>query len=54
MTDEAGQLVPSLFAVLGPSGAGKTTFMDILSGRKRDAGEPFSMLCHAVLRHAVL
>ena len=36
---EDGQLAPCLFAVLGPSGAGKTTFMDILSGRKRDAGE---------------
>ena len=25
-------------AVLGPSGAGKTTLIDILAGRKRDAG----------------
>ena len=36
---EDGDLVPCLFAVLGPSGAGKTTFMDILSGRKRDSGQ---------------
>lgn len=36
---EDGALVPCLFAVLGPSGAGKTTFMDILSGRKRDSGQ---------------
>lgn len=35
---EDGQLKPCLFAVLGPSGAGKTTFMDILAGRKQDAG----------------
>lgn len=35
---EDGDLAPCLFAVLGPSGAGKTTFMDILSGRKRDSG----------------
>lgn len=35
---EDGQLRPCLFAVLGPSGAGKTTFMDILSGRKRNSG----------------
>ena len=26
-------------AVLGPSGAGKTTLIDILAGRKRDSGE---------------
>ncbi|KAL0042544.1 hypothetical protein WJX79_003095 [Trebouxia sp. C0005] len=38
VTGEDGQLMPCLFAVLGPSGAGKTTFMDILSGRKRDPG----------------
>ena len=37
---EGGGLLPCLFAVLGPSGAGKTTFMDILAGRKRDAGSP--------------
>ena len=36
---EDAQLMPCLFAVLGPSGAGKTTFMDILSGRKRDRGK---------------
>ncbi|KAL3154966.1 hypothetical protein ABBQ38_011494 [Trebouxia sp. C0009 RCD-2024] len=35
---EGGDLLPCLFAILGPSGAGKTTFMDILSGRKRDSG----------------
>ena len=39
VTGEDGQLMPCLFAVLGPSGAGKTTFMDILSGRKRDPGK---------------
>ena len=39
VTGEDGQLMPCLFAVLGPSGAGKTTFMDILSGRKRDQGK---------------
>ncbi len=38
VTGEDGQLMPCLFAVLGPSGAGKTTFMDILSGRKQDPG----------------
>ena len=38
VTGDDGQLTPCLFAVLGPSGAGKTTFMDILSGRKRDSG----------------
>ncbi|GMH44385.1 hypothetical protein BSKO_12319 [Bryopsis sp. KO-2023] len=27
-----------LFAIMGPSGAGKTTLMDILAGRKRDSG----------------
>ena len=43
---EDGQLSPCLFAVLGPSGAGKTTFMDILSGRKRDKGGlVFCMSC---------
>ena len=40
---EDGELLPCLFAVLGPSGAGKTTFMDILSGRKRDAGVPLGL-----------
>ena len=39
VTGEDGQLTPCLFALLGPSGAGKTTFMDILSGRKRDQGK---------------
>ena len=39
VTGEDEQLIPCLFAVLGPSGAGKTTFMDILSGRKRDPGK---------------
>lgn len=33
---EAGS---SICAVLGPSGAGKTTLIDILAGRKSDAGE---------------
>lgn len=28
----------SICAVLGPSGAGKTTLIDILAGRKSDAG----------------
>ena len=42
---EGRDLVPCLFAVLGPSGAGKTTFMDILSGRKRDSGQSSSSGC---------
>ena len=42
---------PELFAIMGPSGAGKTTFMDILAGRKNTGsfggrvhinGRPFS------------
>ena len=43
---EGGELMPCLFAVLGPSGAGKTTFMDILSGRKRDTGTTTTRFCH--------
>ena len=48
VTGEDGQLMPCLFAVLGPSGAGKTTFMDILSGRKRDPGELAQTTFHSV------
>lgn len=32
----------SMFAVLGPSGAGKTTMLDILAGRKSNVGGRFS------------
>jgi len=34
----AGQASSGICAVLGPSGAGKTTLIDILAGRKRDSG----------------
>ena len=47
---EDGDLAPCLFAVLGPSGAGKTTFMDILSGRKRDSGRLHIWLKYPYLR----
>lgn len=35
---DAGSPGSVLFAIMGPSGAGKTTLMDIIAGRKRDAG----------------
>ena len=34
-----GSWRPCLFAVLGPSGAGKTTLIEILAGRKKGAGK---------------
>ena len=43
----AGQRSSGICAVLGPSGAGKTTLIDILAGRKRDSGERHSH--HSVL-----
>lgn len=38
----SGSVPSCLFALLGPSGAGKTTFLDILAGRKSSSGGSWS------------